>query len=110
MCIVKAIVACRSLKIVPLPLEQHINELKKTIKHCCEYCCHHPLPPTLRSQEKIRERQVLVMLLSLFVHEVLFFIPSDKQGHSFLAPKSLLSRLLSLWDVLHEHTAKVCFF
>ena len=53
MCIVKANLACRSLKIVPLLLEQHISELKTT-KHCCDYSCHRPLPssPTLLSQEK----------------------------------------------------------
>lgn len=30
---------------------------------------------------------------------------NEKQGTVFLAPKSLLSFFLSLWDVLHEHTA-----
>lgn len=42
MCIVKANLACGSLKIVPWLLEQHVSELKTTT-HCCEHCCHHAL-------------------------------------------------------------------
>lgn len=92
---------------MPLLLKQHISELKTT-KHCCDYSFHHPLPSHFAfiQKKKIRDKHWWCCSVYLYMK---YCLPehrrNEKQGTVFLAPKSLLSFFLSLWDVLHEHTA-----